>query len=82
MKLTLNEIMIMQLGNIRQQEMQLHSTRLIMWEIRSKYLKRGKTIRPEDVFKLSFDAAKPPERLTKDRFLELIKKTKNVTADN
>ncbi|TVR41544.1 MAG: hypothetical protein EA392_01535 [Cryomorphaceae bacterium] len=77
MKLTLNEIVIMQLGQIRKREERLHSTRLLMWEIRTKHLKPGKTITPDDIFKLSGDAEKKPERMTKEKFLQLIKKTQN-----
>jgi hypothetical protein len=79
MKLTLNEIIIMQMGKGREYEKQMHSIRLIMWEIRTKHLKKGKTITPEDIFKLSTDKEKTPDRMTKEQFLELIErgKTKN-----
>lgn len=78
MKLTLNEIIIMQLGKNREYEKQMHGVRLMMWEIRTKHLKKGKTIQPSDIFKLSFDTeSAKPERMTKDRFLELIKKSSN-----
>lgn len=78
MKLTLNEIIIMQLGKSREYEKQMHGVRLIMWEIRTKHLKKGKTIEPSDIFKLSFDPeTEKPERMTKERFLELIKKSNN-----
>jgi len=53
--MTLSEIMIMQLARAREQENQLRNTRLIMWEIRTKYLKKGKRIAPKDVFLLSGD---------------------------
>ena len=74
MKLTLNEIIIMQLGKTRDYEKQMHGVRLMMWEIRTKYLKKGKTIQPSDIFKLSFDKETQHERMTKERFQELIKK--------
>jgi hypothetical protein len=74
MKMTFNEIIIMQLGKTRQYEKQMHGIRLIMWEIRTKYLKKGKIIQPSDIFKLSSDIEVKPERMTKEKFQELIKK--------
>lgn len=76
-RMTLNEIIIMQLGKNREYEKQLHQTRLIMWEIRTKHLKKGKTIGPEDIFKLSTDTDIKPDRMTKEQFLELIERGKN-----
>jgi hypothetical protein len=75
MKLTLNELIIMQLGKNREHERVMHNTRLIMWEIRTKYLAKGKSITPADIFKLSNDPQTKPERMTKEKFLELIERT-------
>jgi len=78
MKLTLNEIIIMQLGKECDHEKRLEGIRMIMWEIRTKYLQKGKIIQPSDIFKLSFDPeSEKPERMTKEMFLELIKKSSN-----
>ena len=76
LKMTLNEVLIMQLGNQRKYEQQMHGVRLIMWEMRIKHLKKGKTIQPSDIFKLSFDDdSSTPKRMSKQEFLNLIKKS-------
>lgn len=62
--------MIMRLGKIRDNEKLLHGVRLIMWEIRSKYLKKGKSIEPKDVFKLPGDEPDKPKLMTKEEFLQ------------
>jgi len=51
-RLTLNEILIMHLAEQRRREDQLSNTRLVMWEIRTKHLRKGKRITPKDIFSL------------------------------
>lgn len=70
-KLTLNEVMIMQLGKSREYEKHMQGVRLIMWEIRTKYIKKGRTIAPQDIFKLSIDTEEneKPKRMSKEEFL-------------
>jgi hypothetical protein len=45
----------MQLARTREQEREMKNTRLVMWEIRTKYLKKGKRIAPKDIFMLPGD---------------------------
>jgi len=69
-KLTLNEIIIMNLGVQRQRAEAMKNTRLIMWEIRTKYLKKGKHIKPEDIFKMPGEKT-VQKILTKEEYLKL-----------
>jgi len=71
MQSTLSEIMIKQHARARENELQLHNTRLIMWEIRTKYVKKHQSVKISDIFRLSFDAkANEKPLLSKDEFMK------------
>jgi len=69
-RMTLNEILIMHLADHRRREEQLANTRLIMWEIRTKYLKRGKKISPKDIFALQSEK-EPIKIISKEDYRKL-----------
>lgn len=68
MRLSLNEVIIRVIGKNKQYEKEMHLTRLLMWEIRTKYLKKNVKITPEQIFPLSFDEPKKEQRFTKDQW--------------
>jgi hypothetical protein len=73
---TLSEVVIRHLGWQRSKEDMLRQTRLLMWETRTKYLKKGKKLKPEDIFSLPGDV-KVTKKMNKKDFQKLIDKWSN-----
>lgn len=70
-KSSLTEIMLKSMGKARQEEELMKRTRLLMWEIRSKYTK--KRIKPADIFEMPSDK-KPINQMDKQEFKRLVEK--------
>lgn len=67
-QLTFSELMIMHTAKIRETELNLHNTRMIMWSVINKDLKKSKQVKLTDIFKLSFDKEEKVNLMSKDDF--------------
>jgi hypothetical protein len=76
---SISEIQIRHLALQRQWTRELENTRLIMWEIRTKYLKKGTRIKPENIFKLSTDEKPIKRETSNNEWQKLINKWQNNT---
>lgn len=58
----------MHTAKIKETELNLHNTRMIMWSVINKDLKKSKQIKLTDIFKLSFDKEEKVNLMSKDDF--------------
>ena len=53
--MTLNEYWCYAEGRAKAKEFDLHNSRLIMWSVMQPHLRKGKSLKRQDIIELSFD---------------------------